>query len=154
MLRYNPILVIDKCKLASIGASKLNKLLISNWSKGLAVFATHIVRSTVADNVSVVSIQEGITASISNGLFAQWIDSSTLGDSALGEIVPYKVLLKIFIEYCELKDPSIVNTPLIVNNNRIKHVHLESGLVDGKTKWEGCACKFVLVKIFIVVISI
>ena len=31
------MLVNDICKLASIGASKLYKFLISNWSKGLGI---------------------------------------------------------------------------------------------------------------------
>lgn len=37
IVKYNPILVKDKCKLPKIGASKLNKFLISNWSKGLVI---------------------------------------------------------------------------------------------------------------------
>ncbi len=37
IVKYNPIFVKDICKLANIGASKLNKFLISNWSKGLEI---------------------------------------------------------------------------------------------------------------------
>lgn len=37
MLRYNPMFVIDICKLPKIGASRLNKFLISNWSNGLEI---------------------------------------------------------------------------------------------------------------------
>ena len=41
IVKYNPILVMDKWRLAIIGASKLNKSLTSNWSKGLAM---HILK--------------------------------------------------------------------------------------------------------------
>lgn len=34
-VKYNPMFVNDKCKLPNKGAFKLNKSLISNWSKGL-----------------------------------------------------------------------------------------------------------------------
>lgn len=34
-VKYSPMLVIDSDKLAKIGASKLNRFLISNWSNGL-----------------------------------------------------------------------------------------------------------------------
>ncbi len=37
IVKYNPIFVKDICKLANIGASKLNKFLISNWSNGLQI---------------------------------------------------------------------------------------------------------------------
>ena len=36
-VRYNPMFVNYKCKLAKMGASKLIKFLISNWSKGLEI---------------------------------------------------------------------------------------------------------------------
>jgi len=35
MLRYNTMFVIDICILPKIGASRLSKFLISNWSNGL-----------------------------------------------------------------------------------------------------------------------
>ena len=36
------MLVKDKCKLPNTGASKLNKFLISNWSKGLVTLVYKI----------------------------------------------------------------------------------------------------------------
>ena len=38
IIKYNPMLVIDTDKLPNIGATKLIKLLTSNWSRGLNVF--------------------------------------------------------------------------------------------------------------------
>ena len=35
IVKYSPILVIDKWRLAKMGASKLKRSLISNWSNGL-----------------------------------------------------------------------------------------------------------------------
>jgi hypothetical protein len=37
IVKYNPIFVKDRCKLPNIGAFKLNKSLISNWSSGLGI---------------------------------------------------------------------------------------------------------------------
>ena len=37
IVRYRPILVIDKLILANNGVSILNRFLISNWSKGLNI---------------------------------------------------------------------------------------------------------------------
>ena len=37
IVRYNPILVIDRFMFANNGVSILNKFLISNWSSGLSI---------------------------------------------------------------------------------------------------------------------
>lgn len=38
MVKYKPIFVSDKDRLPSMGASKLKRFLISNWSNGLITF--------------------------------------------------------------------------------------------------------------------
>lgn len=43
MVKYKPMFVRDRDKLPNIGASKLIRFLISNWSKGLNIFNSVIL---------------------------------------------------------------------------------------------------------------
>ena len=43
IVKYNPIFVKDRDKLPNIGASRLIRFLISNWSKGLSMFNSVIL---------------------------------------------------------------------------------------------------------------
>jgi len=51
IVRYKPILVKDMCKLPNIGASKLNKFLISNWSRGLIISVKRLLDILVREYV-------------------------------------------------------------------------------------------------------